>query len=182
MRSFCPILLAIAFMFVYSPAFARGIRLVSTKVVEDDGPDAYVLLNISTQVTDTDVNNPKGIDIWIRHPPGGHSEQPFLANKDGSIAAINIRPATKWEMVYLLLSFDDSGVTIISDFNAKIAQLCRAAKKDINEREIEVELIKGDVLSVWSSSYALATYNLQVRVRPSGKLRLLHHTRIPAMQ
>jgi len=158
---------------------AGGIRLVSTKVVEDPGSVPYVLRNITTQPVDMDVDEPNGVDIWIRHPPGGHGDKPFIVNKDGSVAAINIRPATKWEMVYLLLSFKDSNITIISDFNERVAKLCAAAKKDINDREIEIEEIDGDVLHVWSSEYKEAIFDLQIRVLPSGQLQLIHYKETP---
>ncbi|OAI57288.1 hypothetical protein AYO49_02320 [Verrucomicrobiaceae bacterium SCGC AG-212-N21] len=160
-------------------AHAGGIRLIETKLVDEDGPEPYVLRNISTQPADQDEDEPKGVSIWVRHPPGQHGDKPFLANKDGTIAAINIRPATKWEMVYLLLSLDDENITIVANFNARIAKLCAAAKHEINDREIEIENIEGNVLTVWSREYAQAIYSLKVKVLPDGQLELLSYERKP---
>ena len=175
-----PLVQLLAAMFIASflvhTVCAGGIRLVETKVVDNDGWP-YVLRNISTQPPNMDVDEPRGVDVWIRHPPGGHGEHPFLVNDAGTIAVINIRPATKWEMVYLLLSFDDSNITIISDFNARIAALCKADKKEICKREIEIERIDQDVLYVWSRQYPGSLYDLKVKVFPSGELRLVDYKR-----
>lgn len=157
---------------------AAGIRLVATKLVKNEGPDSYELTNISTQPIGMDPDLPMGVNVWIRRPAGHHGDHEFLANKSGSVAVLNIRPATKWEMVYLLLSGKDSNLTVITDFNERVAKLCAANKKEINDREIEIEGIDGNVLSVWSHEYKKATYNLKVMVLPSGQLRLLKYERV----
>src|SRR5207249_2597456 len=80
-------------------ASAGPIRLVDTKVVEG-GPDApYVLMHIATGQDSVVSDDPQGAHVWIRKNTGGQNE-PFLSNRDGTIAALNIRPATKWRLVY----------------------------------------------------------------------------------
>jgi hypothetical protein len=155
--------------------FARGqgIRLIETKWEEPN-----ILRHISTRPSDMDVDHPQGVDIWIPHPPGQQNE-PFLSNRDGTVAVLNIRPATKWRLVYLLLSFQGRQLTVDPDFNARLAELCRSQQKKIDEREIWVDSVEGNVLRVGSRDYAVADYTLDVEVARSGDLKLLKYDERP---
>src|SRR5216110_2618067 len=157
-------------------ASAGPIRLVDTKVVED-GPDApYVLMHIATGEDSVISDAPKGAHVWIRKNTGGQNE-PFLSNRDGTIAVLNIRPATKWRLVYLLLSFDDGELRVIPNFSERLVRLCRTKHKEIADREIWINSIDGDVLNVGSREYAYAAYTLKVRVDRDGSLSLVDYQR-----
>jgi hypothetical protein len=151
-------------------ANSQDIRLIETT---SEGPN--ILRHISTRPLDMDVNNPRGVDIWIPHAPGQQNE-PFVANRDGTVAVLNIRPATKWRQVYLLLSFQNRQLTVDADFNARLAALCRSHRKKIAEREIWVKSIEGNVLRVGSRAYAIANYALEVEVERNGDLKLLKYS------
>jgi hypothetical protein len=157
-------------------ARASPIKLVETKIVED-GPDApYVLMHIGTGEDSVVSDDPKGAHVWIRKSTGGQNE-PFLSNRDGTIAVLNIRPATKWRLVYLLLSFEDGDLRLIPNFGERLVRLCRTKHKEIADREIWVDSIDGDVLNVGSREYAYANYSLKVRVGHDGSLSLLDYKR-----
>jgi hypothetical protein len=163
---------------VTQPASAGPIKLVDTKVVED-GPDApYVLMHIATGDDSVLSDDPKGAHVWIRKNTGGQNE-PFLSNRDGTIAVLNIRPATKWRLVYLLLSFEDGELRVISNFTERLVRLCRTKHKEIADREIWVDSIDGNVLNVGSREYAYAGYTLKVRIAHDGSLSLLDYKREP---
>ena len=160
--------------FVVQIASAAPIKLVDTKVVEE-GPDApYVLMHIATGDDSVVSDDPKGTHVWIRKNTGGQNE-PFLSNRDGTIAVLNIRPATKWRLVYLLLSFEDGELRVIPNFTERLVRLCRTEHKEIAQREIWVDSIEGDVLSVGSREYAHAAYTLKIRVAHDGSLNLLDY-------
>jgi hypothetical protein len=172
---------ALAPILIVSTAFmqlakAGPIRLVDTKVVEDDPSRPYVLMHIATGNDSLDSDNPAGAHVWIRKPAGQQGE-PFLSNRDGTIAVLNIRPATKWRLVYLLLSFDGGELNLIPNFSERLARLCRTQHKEIADREIWVDSIDGDVLTVGSREYAHSLYTLKVRVAHDGSLTLLDYKR-----
>jgi hypothetical protein len=160
---------AIALLVAACLAQGQGIRLIETKW---EGPN--ILRHISTRPPDMDVDHPQGVDLWIPHPPGQQNE-PFLSNHDGTVAVLNIRPATKWRLVYLLLSFQGRQLTIDPDFNTRLLELCRSQQKKIGEREIWIDSVEGNVLHVGSRDYAVADYALEVEVDRNGNLKLLKY-------
>lgn len=158
------------------------IKIVASKVVEEYGKVPYVLVNITTGNDAYTSDDPDGVSLWIRKTTGGYGKH-FVQNKSGTIAALNIRPATKWEMAYLLVSFTPGTLTILSDFNKQVAALCKAERKSVNDREIYVERIEGrSVFAVTYVEQSDSVYKqvrvpvgLKIGVSESASLKLLGH-------
>ena len=94
-----------------------------------------------------------------------------ILRRDSSATNLTLR-------VYALPISADSNSTFADldpDFNARLAELCRSQQKKIDEREIWVDSVEGNVLRVGSRDYAVAGYALEVEVDRNGNLKLLKY-------
>jgi hypothetical protein len=153
------------------------IRSISRKIVEEPGKSPYILMTLSTG-TDTYENtttvNPTGLTFSIRRCLG-RAGKDFVRNADGTVAALNICPRAQWEIVYLVLSFREGHLQVLTDVNEQVARLCAAQKLAFNPKILYVERIQETTIETSISEVGKPVYQIRLSVNETGQIRLLSY-------
>jgi hypothetical protein len=131
-----------------------------------------VTLSLPEAATATDTLPSGALEVTLHYPgqPIAEGDRVLVQNRDGTVGAVTLRPATKTHKTFVLVATRGRGILVMSDFNDRLAAACRRAGRRINRLDVVVTSIQGNLLNVVCSEWGKPPVRLRVSVSGSGAL------------